>query len=123
MTSNSNCLQAFLRITCLLAFFLFSSFYASSQSVTGKVTESNGVPIAGATVSVKGGSLATQTDANGSFTIAAASNATIVITAIGFSTLEVNVDNKTSLNITLQSSSSQLEQIVVVGYGTQKRRD
>jgi TonB-dependent starch-binding outer membrane protein SusC len=123
MTSNSNCLQAFLRITCLLAFFIFSSFYASSQSVSGKIAEANGTPISGATVTVKGGTLATQTDANGSFTIAAASNATLVITAIGFSTLEVSVDNKTTLSITLQSSSSQLEQIVVVGYGTQKRRD
>lgn len=64
---------------------------------------------------------ATQTDDGGNFTITAPANATLIISSVGFATQEVNVANRSSISIEIQRSEAELEQVVVVGYGTQKR--
>jgi len=107
----------------LILFFSISSFAFAQNRVTGKITGSDGKPVPGASVTVKGTTTVTQTDNNGEFSISASPNATLEITAIGFATVEVKVGNRTSVDATLQLSSSQLEQVVVVGYGTQRRKD
>lgn len=111
------------RISFLIVFFSFSLFAFAQTRVTGKVAGPDGKPVAAATVSVKGTSTVTQTDNNGDFAIVASPNATLEISAIGFLTVEVKVNNRTSVDATMQLSSSQMEQVVVVGYGTQRRRD
>jgi TonB-linked SusC/RagA family outer membrane protein len=91
--------------------------------ISGRITDSTGTAIVGASVRVKGTNAGTSTDADGAFTINVPDNATLVVSAIGFVTQEVSVDGKTSFTITLQSASTQLDQVVVVGYGVQRKVD
>src|SRR5687768_17298804 len=99
---------------------LFSFFVFAQQRVTGKVTSGNS-PVPGATVAVKNTTTATQTDNGGNFSIDASPNSTLVISSVGFVSQEVNVGSNTNVAVQLQSSATDLEQVVVVGYGTQKR--
>lgn len=91
--------------------------------VSGKVTDSSGAPIVGASVRIKGTTAGTSTDANGNFSLTVPDSATLVISSVGFETQEVEVGTQTTINITLNASSSALDQVVVVGYGTQRKRD
>ncbi|MBX2922795.1 MAG: TonB-dependent receptor [Chitinophagaceae bacterium] len=91
--------------------------------IKGTVTGENGSPLDGASVKLKGTDKGTVTDAQGSFTLQIPDGGTLVISYIGYQTMEVQVSKSTSLQIKLKLSESQTEEIVVVGYGTQKRRD
>lgn len=108
----------------LFALLLFSFQFMAAQTgtVRGRITSGDSA-LANVTVQVRGTNTTTQTDANGNFTISAAPDATLVISAIGYRTTEIQVANRTSINIPLEGSVQQLEQVVVVGYGTQRRRD
>lgn len=110
------------RCLLIVIFSVFSSVLFAQQSIKGMVT-SGDTALIGATVQVKGSSVATQTDANGNFTINATPNSTLVITSVGFSSTEVGVGNKTSLNVALTPAASNLNEVVVIGYGTVRRRD
>ncbi len=109
----------------LLFFVLFStSYYASAQSrtVTGKVTDSKGETLPGVSIKLKGSSVGATTGMDGRYTInVEGNNSTLVVTYIGFVTKEVAVGNQTSLDIALASDVQGLEEVVVVGYGTQKK--
>lgn len=109
-------LKAFL----LTLFTIISVNLFAQQRVTGKVTSPDGI-LQGVTVQVKGSTTTTQTDANGNFSINAPANATLVFTNVGFATREQKVGNRTSINIQLEPSTTQLTDVVVVGYGTQKK--
>ncbi len=98
------------------------AFAQATTAVHGRIT-SGDTALQNVTVAVKGTKTATQTDLNGNFTIQATPNATLVITAIGYTSQEVKVNNRTNLSILLESSAKQLDQVVVVGYGTQKKKD
>ncbi|MFT3826407.1 MAG: TonB-dependent receptor [Chitinophagaceae bacterium] len=89
--------------------------------ITGKVTSTTGEPIAGASVNVKGTSLGVATDGQGNFTITVPDSAVLVISSVGFQTQEVSVNGRTTVDVTLASAESTLDQVVVVGYGTQRR--
>jgi TonB-linked SusC/RagA family outer membrane protein len=104
-------------------FFLFlSSFVFAQQTIKGRVT-SGDTAVYNATVQVKGTSNATTTDVYGQFTITAPGNATLVISYIGYETQEVEVNNRTTVNVNLQTAAGTLSDIVVVGYGTKRRSD
>jgi iron complex outermembrane receptor protein len=92
--------------------------------VTGRVTDAkDGTGLSGASVIVKGTSNGTSTDANGNFTITAPQNATLVITSVGFGTREAVVTGQ-NVNIGLSTTASaQLNEVVVVGYGTSRKKD
>jgi TonB-linked SusC/RagA family outer membrane protein len=121
--SNADYTLRFLKQLCFLILFFSISFFAFAQTkITGRVT-ADGKPIAGASVSVKGTTTATQTDNGGNFAITASPNATLEVSAIGFTVIEIPVNNRTTIDANLQTSSTQMEQVVVVGYGTQRRRD
>jgi TonB-linked SusC/RagA family outer membrane protein len=97
---------------------------AVDVTVTGKVTDSSGAAISGASVTVKGTRQGTATDASGNFSITAADNATLVISSIGFDATEIAVAGKTVIDVTLFPSSTQrLDEVVVIGYGTAQKRD
>ncbi|MFI5137968.1 MAG: SusC/RagA family TonB-linked outer membrane protein [Sphingobacteriales bacterium] len=90
--------------------------------ITGKVTDqSTGETLIGVSVKVKGTNTGTLTDINGKFTLTAEDNATLVISYIGYTTSEVQVNGKTNLNIKLQPAAKGLSEVVVVGYGVQKK--
>jgi len=91
-------------------------------SISGKITDSEGQPLIGATVLVKGKTMGTATDLDGSFQLdGLGENETLVISYTGFQTLEVPVEGKTSFSITLYENALNLNEVVVVGFGTQKK--
>ena len=87
----------------------------------GKVTDEAGKPVPSASVLIKGTSRGTTTDENGSFLLAASSGDVLVISSLGFANKEITLGNEDNLTISLISTNAQLEQIIVVGYGTQSR--
>lgn len=89
--------------------------------VSGTVTDQNGEPIPGATVSIPGTSIGTATDLDGKYSITVSESATIVFSFIGFESQTVNVANRSTINITLTESAQALDEVVVVGYGTQQK--
>jgi TonB-linked SusC/RagA family outer membrane protein len=93
--------------------------------VKGRITDgSNGNGLAGASVTVKGTSTSTVTDRQGNYTISVPDDkAVLLISFVGFTSQEISVGGKTTLDIMLQSLSGELAQVVVVGYGTQSKRD
>lgn len=93
------------------------------QQITGTVTDSTGQPLIGVTIKVKGTSMGTVTDAQGQFSLNVPDTAVLVVSYVGYETKEVPVAGKTTLNIVLGSSATELNQLVVIGYGTQKKRD
>lgn len=108
----------------LLLMVLAQTIFAQSKTVTGKVTDSkDGSPVQNASVTIKGTNLGTTTDAGGNFRIAVENNAVLVITSVGFGSTEVTVGTQTSLTIQLVSTQGTLNEVVVVGYGTQRKRD
>lgn len=110
------------RLLFLFTFFLPFQLLLAQNVINGRVTSGDSA-LANITVQVKGTQQSTQTNNNGEFSISASPNATLIFTAVGFASQEIKVNNQTSLNINLQSTTTQLEQVVVVGYGTQRRKD
>jgi len=109
----------------LLAFcFIAFSLQAQTRPVTGKVVANeNDSALVAVTVRIKGTSIAVSTNADGSFSINAAPNAVLEVSAVGYAPQDVPLRNQTSVTIRLVSEAMSLQQIVVVGYGTQKRKD
>ncbi|MGM9476837.1 SusC/RagA family TonB-linked outer membrane protein [Pedobacter sp. GSP4] len=89
--------------------------------VKGQVTDSKGGPLPGVSVKLKGGTATTVTDGSGKFSIKVPEDATLVFTYIGYVDQEVQVKNQTSINIRLLENNQNLSEVVVVGYGTQKK--
>ncbi|MBD1420580.1 SusC/RagA family TonB-linked outer membrane protein [Sphingobacterium chuzhouense] len=90
-------------------------------NVTGRVLDTNGRPVIGATVSIKGTTTSTQTDEKGVFRLnLPQGNEVLVISYVGYKTLDFPVNNQTTLEITLEPTDA-LDEVVVVGYGTQKK--
>src|SRR3982751_885546 len=109
------------RIILLVLLCPFQFLWAQQQ-VTGKVTDKGGLPVFGATVTVKNSDLFTVTDENGNFSLSAPLKSTLVISHVSFGTSEVSVTSA-SMNIRLEESNSSLSEVVVVGYGTKIKRD
>lgn len=108
----------------LLVVTLFSAqVFSQQQTVKGTVTDaasSEGLP--GVTVAVKGTNISTQTDNNGNFSINPGTGKVLVFSFVGYETGEVNINNRNTINISLSASTKGLEEVVVVGYGNQVRR-
>ncbi len=110
-----------------LLFMLFTNQALAGTApirVTGKVTDgatSTGLP--GVTVQVKGTTVGTVTDGAGAYTIQADENATLVFSSIGYTKTEVPVNGRTTINIPLAEDTKSLAEVVVVGYGTQRKSD
>lgn len=91
--------------------------------VKGIVTDENGDPLPGATVTIANSSSGTVTDLDGNFSIEVEEGATLVISFIGFKTKNVSIANQTQFNIIMEPDNNDLEEVVVVGYGTVKKSD
>jgi TonB-dependent starch-binding outer membrane protein SusC len=109
---------------CMLLLVVQSS-YSQNKVVTGKVTDSkDGIGIQGVTVSAKGTRTATQTIADGTFNISIpATVQTLVFSSVGYATQEISVEGKTSVNVSFVVTNASLNEVVVTGYGTSKRKD
>ena len=96
----------------------------AQNTVTGRVTNSkDGGGIPSATVVIKGTRTGTQTSGDGSFRINAPANATLVFSSIGFAAEEVSVSGKTNIDVVLQPGATDLNTVVVIGYGTRQKKD
>lgn len=97
---------------------------AQDRSVSGRISDATGAAIAGASVSVKGQLRGTTSSEDGRFTLSVPSNATtLVITSVGFVAQEINISGILKVDVTLQTTNGSLNEVVVVGYGTQRRRE
>ena len=92
-----------------------------AKKVSGVITDSNGEPIIGANILVKGTNNGTTTDLDGNYTLEMPSNAVLSISYIGYLTQEISVKDKAVINITMKEDSKSLEEVVVIGYGTVKK--
>ncbi len=113
-------------LTLSLMFMLFSiSTYAQGgASVSGKVKDSSGEAIPGVSVLVKGTTIGTITDFDGNYTLSNIDgNAVIVFSFVGMKSQEIPLEGKTTINITLEDEAIGMDEVVVVGYGTQKKSD
>lgn len=105
-------------------FFAFASTIVLAQNtVRGTVTDSKGQPAIGVTVNVKGTSVNTMTGDNGGFSINAAQGATLVFSGVSFETLEQKLGASSNINITLTEKTGMMNDVVVIGYGTRRKRD
>jgi len=110
----------------VVLFFIFSGqAFAQNKIVTGKITDSKDKSaLIGVSIIVKGSTTGTNTDASGSFRLnAPASATTLVVSYIGYTTKEVAIPASNNVNITLTSTTNALNEVVVIGYGTQRVRD
>jgi TonB-linked SusC/RagA family outer membrane protein len=102
----------------------FSQTSGGITTIKGTVSDDQNVTLPGVTVSVKGSSIAVITDINGHYSInVPASGKTLVFVFVGMQKEEIAIDGKTTINVTLKSNTTALSDVVVIGYGTQKRGD
>jgi len=92
-------------------------------SITGTVSDENGEPLPGATVLEKGTSNGTTTDVQGVFSLNCSSDAVLRVSFVGFITQEISINNRSTVDIRLVEDSEQLNEVIVVGYGTQNKRE
>ena len=91
--------------------------------VSGRITDENGSPLAGASVSVKGTNQGVSANANGEFAITVPDDAVLIFSFVGYDERQVSVSGQTTINISLQLSAKVQDQVVVIGYGTASKRD
>ena len=116
-------MKHFLLRIWLLSLLVCPPLLAQNRTVTGHVTASeDGSALPGVTVAIKSGQNGTTTDAKGNYQLAISGNTTLVFSAIGFASQEITVGNRSALNVELVASVNSLNEIVIVGYGSQDRR-
>src|ERR1700744_2450221 len=107
----------------LLCFLFVNAALAQGFTVKGKVTDATtGEPLVGGSVSLKGTTTGTQTDLNGAYSLSVPSNSSLVFSYLGYTSQTLQA-NGPQLDVKLQASANELSQVIVVGYGTQKKID
>jgi len=102
---------------------LFTSIIYSQTTISGKVSDESGEPLPSVNILVQGSQTGTVSDFDGNYSIEVSSKVTLEFSYIGFETQTVNIDGQTIINITMELSSETMDEVVVVGYGSQKRKD
>ncbi len=107
----------------MVVFAAATTFAQESINVKGKVLDGNGEPVIGAAVVVQGTSTGTVTDIDGNYSLTAPSDATLEVSFIGYNNSVMAINGQSSLDFTLEDELTELDELVVVGYGVQKKRD
>ena len=104
---------------------MFCFQYIQAQvAITGKITDEFQETISGATIIVKGTTIGTISDVQGNYSIVVPeSSGTLIFSFVGYKTQEVSIENKTTIDVTLEFDRAELEAVVVVGYGSQSKPD
>jgi len=110
-------------VPLILFLLLTSNFITAQVKVSGTVSDEKGLSIPGANVSVAGSKATVSTDFDGKYSIDVPANSTLLFSFIGFATQKVAVDGKSTINVILKSNAEDLKDVVVIGYGTQRRKD
>jgi len=123
--SGLTAFRLLLMIPVLLLMFSASLYAQSAIKITGTIVDNKGEPVIGATIKVKGTTIATAADVNGKYTISVPNaQAVLVFSYIGLTSKEETVGNRTSINVTLADNSTSLNEVIVTGYGgTVAKRD
>lgn len=118
-------LKLYRRLSLIVACALLLSSVALAQerTVTGKVTDENGSGMPGVNVILKGTGTGTATDVNGQYTIAVPANSILIFTFVGYTTQEVTLGDRTSVDVSMVPDVQSLSEVVVTGYAEQRRRD
>jgi hypothetical protein len=104
-----------------LIFLSLGTVQAQTRQISGRVTEDNGSPLPGVSILIKGTTNGTATDLDGRYTLTVPeNNAVLVFSFIGYTTREAAVGAQTTLNVSMTPDAKALEEVVVVGYGTQR---
>jgi len=121
---HTNVTYRFIDRTVVLSTVLEPEFMLQSKTVSGKVTDSSGTPLPGVSVVVKGTTNGIITDADGNYTLTKVPlDATLVFSFVGMKSQEILVENQTSINIIMKEDTQAVDEIIVIGYGTTKRKD
>ena len=117
--------KRFFYFICLFVLFFPLQLFAQSKIVSGTVKGTDGLPVAGVTVQVKGESAGTATDASGNFSLNVSNpNASIIISSLGYVSQTIDLNGRSQISVELKGAEAQeLNQVVVVGYGTQRKID
>lgn len=115
-----------MKLTKLIIFCFLSvlfSVYGQAQDLTikGKVIDENGLPVPGVSILIKGTTKATSSDMDGNYQLKADSNGTLVFSFVGYGTVQEAIKGRTTINAKLNPESQSLQEVVVIGYGTQKK--
>ena len=114
----------FLTVSTILMLLLSSSSYAQNEKkISGKVTDTKGESIPGASVKIKNTTTGVATDIDGKFSLNVPNNATLVVTSVGYDNQEVILNSRSEVIIMLKTNTKELQEVVVVGYGTQRKVD
>jgi TonB-linked SusC/RagA family outer membrane protein len=100
-----------------------SSPTAADLAITGTVTDGSGETLPGATIAIQGGKVIAVTDANGRFNVTVPDNTTLVISYLGYEPQEIDVAGRTVINVVLKEVPNSLNEVIVTGYGTQRKKD
>ncbi len=114
------------KFTCLLIVFLsgFLAAHAQSFSVSGNVTDDSGMPLLGVNVIVKNQSRGTTTDFDGNYSVNNVSSGDVLqFSYLGYNTQEITITDQETINVQLSADDEALDEVVVIGYGTQQRKD
>ena len=111
------------RIALVMFFILIGGGIVSAQTIKGNVKDSTGEPIIGATVQEKGGQGGAVTDLDGNFSLNLTASKQLTISYVGMKTKVVNAAGKSSLNIVLEDDATSLNDVVVIGYGSVRKKD
>lgn len=110
--------------TMAVAMLMSLSVFAQDRTVTGKVSDAaDGSGMPGVSVAVKGANKGTQTDVNGNYKLSVPNNATLTVSFVGYAKQDVAVGSRSVVDISLASETKALDEVVVVGYGTQKKKE
>lgn len=113
----------FKNLGCLFLMLVFCAAVNAQSTVTGKVSDSSG-PIPGVNIIVKGTKISATTDFDGGYTIKSVPpQGILVFSFIGYKTKEITIGDRTKIDVVLQENANDLKEVVVIGYGTMKRRD
>lgn len=125
ISSMAEHLKLFFRSKGIFILVLFLSagvcLHAQSKLIEGTVTDSKGSPLEGVTVQLKGTNNGTTTDSKGKYSLSASTGSTLVFSYAGLLNKEEKVDARSVINVSMQENPSTLENVVVIGYGTQKK--
>jgi TonB-linked SusC/RagA family outer membrane protein len=103
--------------------FFAGQLLAQTRQISGRVLDESGKPVPNASVTVKGTNQGTTSNADGYFTLPVPANAKLIISAVGLATQEISVGNNTEVNLTLKAEDKSMQEVVVVGYGTARKKD
>lgn len=111
-------------IFCMFLFILLSAIVlGQAKTVTGRIADENGEALPGVTILVEGTNRGVSTDVNGNFSISASPEEVLLISSVGMVTQRIPVGEQTVIDVTMKVSLSEIEEIVVIGYGTQRKAD